>query len=48
VTAPDAGELARAARRLRSNPDEARAFGRAGHELAARATWDSCIERLLA
>ena len=48
VTAPDAGELARAAGRLREHPDEARAFGRAGRELAARVTWDACIERLLA
>ncbi|HSO01516.1 MAG TPA: glycosyltransferase family 4 protein [Gaiellaceae bacterium] len=48
VTAPDAGELARAAGRLREHPDEARAFGQAGRELAARVTWDACIERLLA
>ena len=47
VTAPDAGELARAATRLREHPDEAEAFGRAGRELAARVTWDACIERLL-
>ena len=48
VTAPDAAELARAAGRLREHPDEARAYGQAGRELAARVTWDSCIERLLA
>jgi glycosyltransferase involved in cell wall biosynthesis len=48
VTAPDASELARAAGRLREHPDEARAFGQAGHELAARVTWDACIDRLLA
>ena len=33
---------------LRANPADAEAYGRAGHELAARVTWDSCIERLLA
>ena len=48
VTAPDAAELARAAGRLRAHPDEARAYGQAGRELAARVTWDGCIERLLA
>jgi glycosyltransferase involved in cell wall biosynthesis len=48
VTAPDAAALARAAGRLREHPDEARAFGQAGRELAARVTWDACIERLLA
>ena len=47
VTAPEAAELARAATRLREHPDEAEAFGRAGRELAARVTWDACIERLL-
>lgn len=48
VTAPDPAELARAAGRLREHPDEARAYGRAGREIAARVTWDACIERLLA
>jgi glycosyltransferase involved in cell wall biosynthesis len=48
VTAPEPAELARAAGRLREHPDEAQAYGRAGRELAARVTWDSCIERLLA
>jgi len=47
VTAPDAAELARAAGRLREHPDEARAYGRAGRELAARVTWDACLDRLL-
>ncbi|MGZ8782815.1 MAG: glycosyltransferase, partial [Gaiellaceae bacterium] len=47
VTAPDPAELARAAGRLREHPDEAGAYGRAGKELAARVTWDSCIDRLL-
>ncbi len=48
VTAPEPAELARAAGRLREHPDEARAYGQAGRELAARVTWDSCIDRLLA
>jgi glycosyltransferase involved in cell wall biosynthesis len=48
VTAPDAAELAHAAGRLREHPDEARTYGQAGREIAARVTWDSCIERLLA
>jgi glycosyltransferase involved in cell wall biosynthesis len=48
VTPPDPAELARAAERLREHPDEARSFGRAGREVAARVTWDRCIERLLA
>ncbi len=47
VTAPDAAELARAAGRLREHPDEARAYGRAGREIAERVTWDGCIDRLL-
>jgi glycosyltransferase involved in cell wall biosynthesis len=47
VTAPEAAEVARAAGRLREHPDEARAFGRAGREIAARVTWDACIDRLL-
>ena len=48
VTSPDPAELARAAGRLREHPDDARAYGLAGKELAARVTWDRCIERLLA
>jgi len=47
VTAPVPAELARAAERLREHPDEARAYGRAGRELAALVTWDGCIARLL-
>ncbi len=47
VTAPEPAELARAAGRLREHPDEARDYGRAGKEIAARVTWDSCIDRLL-
>ena len=48
VTAPEPSELARAAGRLRDHPEDARTYGRAGRELAARVTWDGCIDRLLA
>jgi glycosyltransferase involved in cell wall biosynthesis len=48
VTSPEPAELARAAGRLRDHPEEAQAYGRAGKEIAARVTWDSCIDRLLA
>ena len=46
VTSPDPAELARAGR-LREHPDDARAYGLAGKRLAARVTWDRCIETLL-
>jgi glycosyltransferase involved in cell wall biosynthesis len=48
VVAPDATEIARGLAWLRANHDEAKAFGRAGQELAQAVTWDSCIDRLLA
>ena len=48
VVEPRADELARACAWLREHEGDARAFGRAGKEIAARVTWDSCIERLLA
>jgi len=48
VVAPHAVELARACVWLRDHADEARAFGRAGAEVARVVTWDSCIDRLLA
>ena len=48
VVAPSADELARACAWLRGHADEARAFGRAGRELAQAVTWDACIDRLLA
>jgi glycosyltransferase involved in cell wall biosynthesis len=48
VVAPRADELAQACAWLLGHADEAKAFGRAGHELARAVTWDSCIERLLA
>ncbi len=48
VTAPEPAALARAAASLVADPDRARAYGQAGRELAARVTWDGCIDRLLA
>ena len=48
VTSPEPAAVAEAARRLRENLDAAAAYGRAGRDIAARVTWDACIERLLA
>src|SRR5207248_1679841 len=48
VVAPTAADLARACTWLREHEDEARAFGRAGHDVAQTVTWTSCVERLLA
>ncbi len=48
VTAPEAPALAAATGWLREHRGDAEAFGSAGHELASRVTWDSCIDRLLA
>jgi glycosyltransferase involved in cell wall biosynthesis len=47
VVAPDAGALAEACAYLASHVDEAKAWGRAGRELAARVTWDACVDALL-
>jgi glycosyltransferase involved in cell wall biosynthesis len=47
VVAPNATEVARGLAWLRAHTDEAKAFGRAGQELAQTVTWDSCIDRLL-
>jgi glycosyltransferase involved in cell wall biosynthesis len=44
VVAPTVDDLARA---LTFDDDEARALGRAGHEVARGVTWERCIERLL-
>lgn len=44
VVAPTAGDLARA---LAFTDDEARALGRAGHEIAREVTWQKCVGRLL-
>jgi glycosyltransferase involved in cell wall biosynthesis len=46
VVAPEAAEIARACAGL--DADTARRLGRAGREVAARVTWDACIDRLLA
>ncbi|HEX5247039.1 MAG TPA: glycosyltransferase family 4 protein [Gaiellaceae bacterium] len=48
VVKPQAAELARACVWLRDHADEARAFGRAGRDVASGVTWDACIDRLLA
>ena len=48
VVAPTAVELARACTWLREHDADAQRYGRAGRELAARVTWDACIDRLLA
>jgi glycosyltransferase involved in cell wall biosynthesis len=48
VVRPQAAELGRACVWLRDHADEARAFGRAGREVASGVTWDACIDRLLA
>jgi len=47
VCEPRADSLASACAWLREHEDEARAWGRAGKEIAARLTWDSTIDRLL-
>jgi glycosyltransferase involved in cell wall biosynthesis len=47
VTEPRAEALAAAFRYLREHPDEGRAWGRAGRQVAATVTWDAAIERLL-
>jgi glycosyltransferase involved in cell wall biosynthesis len=48
VVAPTVEELARACEWLRDNHDAAQSLGRAGRDVAAAVTWDSCVERLLA
>ncbi len=48
VVAPSVEDVARACTWLLGHTDEAKAFGRAGRELAQGVTWDSCIDRLLA
>jgi glycosyltransferase involved in cell wall biosynthesis len=47
VTAPRAGALAEAFRYLLDHPDDGRAWGRAGKDVAERVTWDAALERLL-
>jgi glycosyltransferase involved in cell wall biosynthesis len=48
VVAPTVDELARACEWLRNHRDAAQSLGRAGRDVAAAVTWDSCVERLLA
>jgi glycosyltransferase involved in cell wall biosynthesis len=47
VCEPSAAAVARACSWLAAHPDSARDWGRAGQEIAARATWDNVIDRLL-
>ena len=47
VVAPEAPDIGAAAVWLREHPDEARAYGRAGHAIAAEVTWERAIGRLL-
>jgi glycosyltransferase involved in cell wall biosynthesis len=47
VVAPDAAAVGEAAVWLREHPDVARAYGRAGKEIAEQVTWDRAIGRLL-
>jgi len=48
VCAADPGELAASINQLVDNPARAANFGDAGHEVAARITWDGVIEKLTA
>ncbi len=47
VVAPDASSLAGACVYLGTHVDEAKAFGRAGHAVAERVSWDACVDALL-
>jgi glycosyltransferase involved in cell wall biosynthesis len=47
VVEPDAAALAQACAYLATHVDEAKAWGRAGREIAARVTWDACVDALL-
>ena len=47
VVPPEAAAVAEAAVWLREHPDEATAYGSAGHAIAAEVTWDRAIGRLL-
>ncbi|HEX6761738.1 MAG TPA: glycosyltransferase family 4 protein [Gaiellaceae bacterium] len=48
VVAPDSSSLAGACTYLGTHVEEAKAFGRAGHAVAERVTWDACVDALLA
>jgi glycosyltransferase involved in cell wall biosynthesis len=45
--APDPAAIAQACAYLAANVDEAKAWGRAGREIAERVTWDACVDALL-
>ncbi len=47
VVAPEPAEIAQACSYLAAHVDEAKAWGRAGHTLAERVTWDACVDALL-
>jgi glycosyltransferase involved in cell wall biosynthesis len=47
VVEPDAAAVAQACAYLAAHVDEAKAWGRAGRELAERVTWDACVDALL-
>jgi glycosyltransferase involved in cell wall biosynthesis len=47
VVAPDAAAIAEACAYLAANAGEAKAWGHAGRAVAARVTWDACIDALL-
>jgi glycosyltransferase involved in cell wall biosynthesis len=48
VCDPDPTAVAAACSWLAANPDQARARGRAGKQIAERVTWDAVVDRLLA
>jgi glycosyltransferase involved in cell wall biosynthesis len=48
VCEPRAAALAEACSWLRAHVDDAKAWGRAGKEIARRVSWDETIARLLA
>lgn len=47
VVAPEAAAIAHACAYLATNVDEAKAWGRAGHAIAERVSWDACVDALL-
>jgi glycosyltransferase involved in cell wall biosynthesis len=47
VVAPEPAEIAQACAYLAGHVDEAKAWGRAGHAIAERVTWDACVDALL-
>ena len=47
VCEPAPAAVAEACAWLAANPDEARAWGRSGKQIAERITWDTVVDRLL-